>query len=159
MISLDQILCRIYRHESATAVVLQQLYASLERLQEQNEVSRLLCDILTTAMPGTVERLGLRICTAPACWQDFVTCIVHAEARWQYLLLLYALIIPNAPAGLFALNDVSTIVHKLYPQATDGEAHDMLQRYRESGLVRHLPARSCGGFRGKLCVQLQYHCH
>lgn len=94
----------------------QQLYASLERLQEQNEVSRLFCDILTTAMP---------------------------EARWQYLLLLYALIIPNTPAGLFALNDVSTIVHKLYPQATDGEAHDMLQRYRESGLVWHLLTLCC----------------
>lgn len=115
-IDLNQVICRIYRHESATAIVLQQLYASLERLQEQNEVSRLFCDILTTAMP---------------------------EARWQYLLLLYALIIPNAPAGLFGLGDVSSIVHKLYPQATDGETHDLLQRYRESGLVWHLLSTSC----------------
>jgi hypothetical protein len=132
---------------------LQQLYASLERLQEQNEVSRLFCDILTAAMPGKINVWNIKqacICTMGnsvllrAVGQVFC---LHAEARWQYLLLLYALIVPNAPAGLFALNDISTIVRKLYPQATDGEAHEMLQRYRESGLVRHLlftsPSRFC----------------
>jgi hypothetical protein len=92
----------------ATVIVMQQLYASLERLQEQNEVSKLFCDIITCAIP---------------------------EARWQYLLLLYALIIPNAPAGLFALSDVAKLIHKLYPLATDGETHEIMQRYRESGLV------------------------
>lgn len=134
-------MCRIYRHESATAIVLQQLYASLERLQEQNEVSKLFCDILTSTMPGEINHVPAHKCTGFSQGQRGKA-HSRAEARWQYLLLLYALILPNAPTGLFALNDVSIIVHKLYPQATDGETHDMLQRYRESGLVC-IPLHAC----------------
>jgi hypothetical protein len=102
-------LCRIYRHETATLIVMQQLYRTIEKLSnEGHDVFQYFSDALTNSME---------------------------EARWQYLLLLYARYLPIAPPGSFGLSEIGNIMRTLYPSASDGKMHEILSKYREAGLV------------------------
>lgn len=103
---LFEVLARLYRHHLAAAVVLRQVYSSLMSLRQSNLLVQLFCDILTESI---------------------------ASPRWHYILTIYALIHGNAPAGSFGRSDLSILMQTVYPDASDSNIHEIVQRFRDSG--------------------------
>jgi hypothetical protein len=98
----------LYKHEHATLIVMQNLYATVDKHQSTNEFWDLLANILAVRID---------------------------HAQWHYLLLAYAALLAHAPAGSFGLAELNKLMRTLYTWASDEEIRELLNRYRDAGLV------------------------
>jgi hypothetical protein len=100
--------CRLYKHEEAANLVMQDVVHTIHVNEDLDAIWKLFSDILSESI---------------------------SHAKWHYLLLMYAYLLPSSPKGSFGLKDLYRILRSLYPKSGDDGLQKLLLQFRESGLV------------------------